>query len=147
MRCLIAYNNKLVLLANLVNGDPNLNTHAYGHYSLPNHVHAKEADVQAAAGNYLQIVSREKREEARLQRKRAVAIKRARCTQPLDISDDKAGVQFYDLIIAQRTAVARPGFSVRINTVIDRICSRAYLDHSTSPPLRSATATTSTTNR
>ena len=35
-RGLIAYDDKRVLLANLDNGEPNPNTHAYGHYSLAN---------------------------------------------------------------------------------------------------------------
>ena len=113
------------------------NTHAYGQYSLANEVRVQEAEEQAGAGNDLQIELRAKKEEARLQRKHALAIMRARSTQPEDISDDdEAEVQGDDLIQAQRASVARPQPSVRINTVIKRICARDYLERPSSPPLR-----------
>ena len=109
-RGLIAYNDKRVLLANLDNSEPNPNTHAYGHYTLAKEVRVQKAAEQAGAGNDLQIESRAKKEEARLQRKHALAINRARSTQFDHISDDdEAEVQGDDLIIAQRAAYARPG--------------------------------------
>ena len=136
-RGLSAYDDKRVLLANLDNGEPNPNTHAYGHYSLENELRVHDAEEQPEAGNDLQIESREKIEEARLQRKHSLAVKRARRTQPEDISEnDEAEVQGDDLIQAQRAAVARPPPSVRINTVIERICARDHLERPTSPPLR-----------
>ena len=136
-RGLIAYDDKRVLLANLDNGEPNPNTHAYGHYSLTNEVRVQDAEEQPEAGNDLQIESRAKKDEARLQRKHALAIKRARRTQSEDISeDDEADVHGDDLILAQRAAIARPVPSVRINTVIERICARDHLERPTSPPIR-----------
>ena len=39
-RGLIAYDDKLVLLGDLANGQPNPKTHAYGHYSLINEIQA-----------------------------------------------------------------------------------------------------------
>ena len=99
-RGLIACDDKRLLLANLDNGKPNPNTNVYGHYSLANKVRVQDADEQAAAGNNFQIVSCEKKEEARLQRKHTLAIKRARRTQPEDISDDdEAEVHGDDLIL------------------------------------------------
>ena len=74
-RGLIAYDEKRVLLANLDNGQPNLNTHAYGHYSLVNEVQVEEAEEHAAADNDLQMETREQRHEARLQRKHSIALK------------------------------------------------------------------------
>ena len=65
-RGLIAYDDKRVLLANLDNGEPNPNIHAYGHYSLANEVRVQDAEEQPGAGNDLQIESRAKKEEARL---------------------------------------------------------------------------------
>ena len=136
-RGLIAYDDKRVLLANLNNGEPNPNTHAYGHFSLANEVRVQDGEEQPEAGNDLQIVSRARKEEARLQRKHALAIKRARRTQSENISeDDEAEVQGDDLIQAQRAAAARPPPSVRINTVIERICARDHLERPSSPPLR-----------
>ena len=96
--------------SNLDNGEPNSNTHAYGHYSLTNDVYAQEAEEHVAASNDLKIVSREKKVEARLQKKYALAIKRAKRTQPDDILDDKVvEVQVEDFILAQQAAVACPG--------------------------------------
>ena len=136
-RGLIAYVDKRVLLANLDNGEPNPNTHAYGHYSLAREVRVEDAEEQPGAGNDLQIESRAKKEEARLQRKHALAVKRARRGQFENISeDDEAEVQGDDLIQAQRAAVARTAPSIRINTVIERICARDHLERPTSPPLR-----------
>ena len=43
-RGLIAYDDKRVLPVDLDNGQPNLNTHAYGHYLLVNEVHIEDAD-------------------------------------------------------------------------------------------------------
>ena len=135
-RGLIVYDDKRVLLANLDNGEPNPYTHDYGNYSLANEVRVQDAEEQPDAENDLQIESRAKKEKARLQRKHALAIKRARRTQPEDISDDEAEVQGHDLVLAQQAAVARPVPSIRMNTVIERICARDHLERHTSPPLR-----------
>ena len=136
-RGLIAYDDKRVLLTNLDNGEPNPNTHAYGHYSLVNKVRLQNVEEQPAAGNHLQIESRSRKEEARLQRKHALAIKKARRTQPEDISDDdEAEVQGDDLVLAHQAPVARPVPSIIMNTVIERICARDHLERPTSPPLR-----------
>ena len=77
---------------------------------------------------------------ARLQRKHALAIKRARHTQPVSISnDDEADVQGYVLFYAQQAANERPVPLIRINTVIERICGRDHLDRPTSPSLQMQT--------
>ena len=60
-RSLIAYDNKRVLPANLEDGEPNSNTHAYGHYSLATDVHGHNAEKQAGAVNDLQIELRAKK--------------------------------------------------------------------------------------
>ena len=102
-----------------------------------NEVRVADAEDQPEAGNDLQIESCAKKEEARLQRKHVLAIKRARRTQPEDISeDDEADVHGDDLILAQQAAIARPVPSVRINNVIERICARDHLERPTSPALR-----------
>ena len=74
-RGLIAYDYKRVLLADLANGQPNPNTHAYGHYSLVNEVEVEEVAEPVAAGNDLHIVAREQRHKARLARAQALAVK------------------------------------------------------------------------
>ena len=136
-RGLIAYDDKRVLLANLENGEPNPHTHAYGHYSLANDIQVEEAEDPPEPGNDLHITTREQRNEARLQRKHKLAVKRSRRTLPDDASeDDEAEVQGDDLIIAQRAAAARPVPSVRMNDVIERIVARANIERPTSPPPR-----------
>ena len=142
-RGLVAYDDKRVLLDDLANGQPNPNTHTYGHYSLVNEVQVGEATEPAAAGNDLHIVTREQRHEARLVRAHTLAVKRARCGNPDDSSDvDVAEIQGDDLVIAERAAAARFGTSVRINDVIEQICARQHLSRPTSPPpiMRSARA-------
>ena len=134
-RGLIAYDDKRVLIGDLANGQPNPNTHAYGHYSLVNEVQVEEAAEPATACNDLHIVTREQRHKARLVRAHALAAKRARCPNPDDSSDvDEAEIQGDDLVIAKRAAAARPGTSVRINDVIEQICARQNLPRPTSPP-------------
>lgn len=95
----------------------------YGHYSLVNDVHFQDAEKQPEAGNDLKIESRAKIKKERFMRKHALAIKRAKRTQPEDISNvnDDAEVQGDDLILTKRAAIARPGLLVCINT------DRAYL--------------------
>ena len=132
---LIAYDDQRVLLGDLANGQPNPNTHAYGHYSLINEIQVEEAAEPAAAGNDLYIVTNEQRHEARVARAHALAIKRARRGNLDDSSDvDEAEIQGDDLVIAEQAAAARPGTSVRINDVIEQICARQNLPRSTSSP-------------
>jgi hypothetical protein len=139
-RGLIAYDDKRVLLANLENGEPNPYTHAYGHYSLVNDIQIQEAEEQPEAGNDLHVVTREERNEARLQRKHQLAVKMATKQNRENSSDeDEAEVQGDDLVVAQRAAAARPGTSVRINDVIERICARNNLERPMSPPPRMPT--------
>ena len=51
-RGLCLYDDKRYLLANLINGKPNSNTHAFGHYKLSNEAALPEID-QPASGNCL----------------------------------------------------------------------------------------------
>ena len=132
---LIAYNDKRVLLADLNNGQPNPNTHACGHYSQVNEVQVEDAEEQAAAGNDLHIITQKQKHEARLQRKHAIALKRAKRGNIDDSSeDDEAELGGDDLVVAQLAAAARPGTSVRINDVIEQICARQNLQRPTSQP-------------
>ena len=139
-RGLIAYDDKRVLLANLENGQPNPYTHAYGHYSLVNDIQVQDAEEHPEAGNDLHIVTREERNEARLQRKHQLALKRSKQQYRENSSDDdEVEADGDDLIVAQRAAAARPGAVVRINDVIERIVARQNLERPTSPPPRMPT--------
>ena len=136
-RGLIAYDDKRVLLANLANGQPNPNTHAYGHFSLREEVQVDDAEEMPAAGNDLQIETREQHNKARLQRRHALAVKRARRTAPQDSSDDdEAELYGDDLAIAERAAAARPEAPGRLNMAIDQLIARMNIPRPVSPPLR-----------
>ena len=124
-----------VLLADVDNGQPNPNTHAYGHYSLVNEVKVEDAEEQAAAGNDLHIETRKQIHEDRLQRKHAIALKRAKRGNIDESSeDDEADLIGDDLVVAQQAAAARLGTSVRINDVIEQICARPNLQRPTLSP-------------
>ena len=129
----IAYDDTRVLLGDLANGQPNFNTNVYGHYSLGNKVQVEKAAEPTAAGNDLDIVTRE-RHEARLVQAYALAGKRARRGNLDDRpDDDEAEIQGNDLVIAVRAAAARRVTSVHINDVIEQISSSQNLPRVTSP--------------
>ena len=70
-RGLIAYDDKRLILENLPNGQPNPDTHAFGHYSLNTDIEVVE-EGEAEAGADLHIeerLTRDQRHEKRLQRK------------------------------------------------------------------------------
>ena len=126
-RGLIAYDDKRVLLANLPNGEPNANTHVYGHFSLQNEVQVENTDEPAAHGNDYQVETREQHNEARFQRRHALAVIKARHSTPLDISDDdndNAEVYGENPECAERAAAARQGASRRLNATIDELLTR-----------------------
>ena len=89
-RGLVCYDDKRYLLANLPDGTPNPNTHAFGHYDI-----VVEAEVeQPEAGNDLHIVARAPkapinlRIERRFERKHKLAVKRAHALRDDDVNDD-----------------------------------------------------------
>ena len=136
-RGLIAYDDKRVLLANLENGEPNPYTHAYGHYSLANDVEVHEPEEPQEPGNDLQIITREQRHEARLQRKHELAVRKARHRNPEASSEEEeAELHGADLANAEQAAAARPGAAIRIQDAIERLLARHNLPRPVSPPPR-----------
>ena len=131
-------NNKRVLLANLDNGDPNPNTHAYGHYSLANDVYIQDAKEQHEAGNDLQIESRAKIEEARLPRKRACYKKGKAHPTWGHLRGRRRGWspwQWFDSRPESRSCAPGP-LSSHQHCDWKKICARDHLERPTSPCLR-----------
>ena len=82
-RGLVPYDDKRILLADLPDGQPNPDTHVFGHYSLEA-VQMPEPE-QPPAGEEMVVVvrpSRNERYEAQLARKNARVVKKARSLRP-----------------------------------------------------------------
>ena len=136
-RGLVRYDDKRILLADLPDGQPNPDTHAFGHYSL-DAVHLPDPEQPAACVEMVVVVrpSRNERYEARLARKHARVVKKARALR-LDNGDDADSdgeLHGNQLQMAQRVAAARPGGAIRMGDVIKRIIARYHLDRPVSPP-------------
>ena len=127
------------------NGEPNPNTHAYGYFSLRTEVHVEDTDEPAAPGNDIQVETREQHNEARLQRRHALALKRARQSAQVDISDDDGEAELHgeDLASAERAAAARRGASGRLNAAIDDLLTQMNVPRPFSPPPKMPPATIS----
>ena len=107
-RDLIAYDEKRVLLANLENGESNPYTHAYGHYFLANNVEVHVPKEPPEPGNDLQIITREQRHEARLQRKHELGVQKAKHrNEEASSEDDEAELHGDELANAEQAAAAR----------------------------------------
>lgn len=115
-RGLVPYNDKRILLADLPDGQPNSETHAFGHYSL-DAVHLPDHD-QPAAGKEMVVVvsqSQNKQYESRLAMKHARVVNKARALW-FENGDDIDGKLHRDqLQVAERVAAARPGGVIRIS--------------------------------
>ena len=135
-RGLCPYDDKRYLLADLHDGRPNPNTHAYGHCDLAAEEHLM-AD-QAEPGAELLIWYTDER----------FALRHARVTTRLELAgamemeeelpDGDADGELHgdQLLMAERVAAARPGGAIKMNEVIERIIARDNLERPVSPPAR-----------
>ena len=124
-RGLCPYDDKPYLLANLQNGLPNPNTHAYGHKDLATHEQFV-ADMPETPGTNLIITHQERRD---IQNHKRV-IKKMRAMLQAEGLEEKEQPEEIELEIphsldeweqAARAAAARPGVAGRITDVIDRL--------------------------
>ena len=101
-------------------------------------VKIEDTDEPAAPGNDIQVETREQHNEARLQRRHVLAVKKVRQSAPVDISDedDEPDLHGEDLVSAKRAAAARPGASGRVNAAIDELLTRMNVARPFSPPPR-----------
>ena len=136
-RGLCPYDNKRYLLADLPDGRPNPNTHAYGHRDLAAEEHLL-AD-QPEPGAELIIRHREERfvrRRARVTRRLELAGAMEMEEEELPDGDADGELHGDQLLDTDRVAAARPGGAIRMGDVIERIIARDNLTRPVSPPTR-----------
>lgn len=134
-RGIVPYDDKRFLLADLADGQPNPNTHAFGHYSIETAEFPEPEQPPAGADMVVEVreppPSRNQRWEARLARKHKRAVKVA----DQELSDDNeviaAGPEF---AVLQRAAETRPGGTRHMMNVIDRLIADTRAMEAAAPP-------------
>ena len=129
-RGLVPYDDKRILLADLPDGQPNTDTHAFGHYSLEA-MRMPESE-QPPAGEKMVVVvrpSRNERYEAQLARKHAKVLKKAPALRFDNFDDGDSDGELHGnlLLVAEQAAAARPGRAIRMGDVIERIIAATTL--------------------
>ena len=134
-RGLCPYDDKRYLLADLPDGTPNPQTHAYGHKDLAAEVEF-EADMPELPGTDIIIEHREERfknKHARVAKKlRAMATDPELDEEELEIPGDLAEAGNWEE--AERAAAERPGVDGRIGSVIERLIAQGCGRRTPTPP-------------
>lgn len=121
-RGIVPFDDKRFLLADLDDGQPNPNTHAFGHYLIDTAEFPEPEQPPAGADMVIERheprANRNQRWEARLLRKHKRAVRNARDLQVDEDADDLDEAQLADM---QQKAEARPGLAVRMEDAIDRL--------------------------
>ena len=134
-RGLCPYDDKRYLLADLPDGTPNPQTHAYGHKDLAAEVEF-EADMPELPGTDIIIEHREERfknKHARVAKKlRAMATDPELDEEELEIPGDLAEAGNWEE--AERAAAERPGVDGRIGDVIERLIAQGCGRRTPTPP-------------
>ena len=135
-RGLCPYDDKRYLLADLPDGRPNQNTHAYGHCDLAAVQHLVADQLEPGA----ELIIRHP--EERFARRHARVTRRLEIAGAMEMDEELPdgdadgelhGVQ---LLVAVRVAAARPGGAIRMGDVVERIIARDNLERPLSPPAR-----------
>ena len=135
-RGLCPYDDKRYLLADLPDGRPNPNTHAYGHCNLAAEEHLLADQPEPGA----ELIIRHP--EERFARRHACVTRRLELAGAMDMEEelydgDADGKLHGDqLLVAERVAAARSGRAIRMGDVIERIIARDNLERPDSPPAR-----------
>ena len=135
-RGLCHYDDKRYLLADLPDGRPNTNTHAYGHRGLAAEEHLVADQPEPGA----ELIIRHP--EERFARRHARFTRRLELAGAIemeeDLPDGDADGELHGdlLLISERVAAARMGGAIRISEVIERIIARDNLERPNSPPVR-----------
>ena len=135
-RGLCPYNDKRYLLADLPDGRPNPNTHAYGHCDLAAKKHLIADQPEPGA----ELIIRHP--EERFARRHARVTRRLELAGAMEMEEelpngDAEGKPYGDqLLIAERVAAARPGGAIRMGEVIERIIACDNLELPVSPSAR-----------
>ena len=135
-RGLCPYDDKRYLLADLPDGRPNPNTHAYGHCDLASEKHRVADQPEPGAEHSIRHPEKRfARRHARLTRRLELA-GAMEMDEELPNGDADGEIYGNQLLVAERVAVARPGGAIRMNDVIDRIIARDNFERPISPPAR-----------
>ena len=131
-RGLCPYDDKRYLLADLPDGRPNPNTHAYGHRDLATKEHLV-ADQQELNAELLI-----RHPEKRYARRHARMIRRLELAKAMEMEkeqpDGDGELNGDQLLMAKRVAAARHGGAIRIGDVFEQIIARDNLERLVSPP-------------
>ena len=138
-RVLVPYDDKRILLADLLDGKQYPDTNAFKHYSIKA-VRMPEPE-QPPAGDEMVVVvlpSGNEQYEAQLARKHARVVKKARALRLDNINNGDSDGKLHgnQLLVAEREAAARPGGAIKMGDVIERIIARDNLERPVSPPAR-----------
>ena len=135
-RKLCPYDDKLYLLADLPDGRPNPNTHAYGQCDLAAKVQLVADEPEPCA----ELIIRHP--EERFARSYACVTRRLKLAGAMDVEEklpngDADGELHSDqLLVAEQVAAARPGNAIRMGDVIERISACDNFGRPVSPPAR-----------
>ena len=141
-RGLCPYDDKRYLLADLPDGRPNPNTHAYGHRDLAAEAHLVADQPEPGA----ELIIRHP--EERFARRHARVSKRLELAGAMELEEelpdgDADGELHGDqLVMAERVVAARPGGAIRMGDVIERVIGRDNLEQPSSSPARTPTPIT-----
>ena len=130
---LCPYDDKQYLLADLFDGRPNPNIHAYGHrdYAAEEHLVAEQLEF----GEELII----RHPDERFARRHACVARRLELAGVMEVEeelfDGKADAELNgdQIFMAERVAAARPGGAIRMGEVIERLIARDNLEQPDSP--------------
>ena len=133
---LCLYDDKRYLLADLPDGRPNPNTHAYGHCDLAAEKHLVAVLQEPGA----ELIIRHP--EKRLARRHARVTKRLELAGAMEMEeelpdgDDDGELHGDQLLMAERVVAPRPGGAIRMGDVIERIIALDNLERPVTPPAR-----------
>ena len=136
------YDDKRYLLADLPNGRPNPNTHAYDHRDLAAEEHLVADQPEPGAELIIRHpVERFNRRHARVTRRLELA-GAMEMVEELPDADADGELHGDKLLMAERLAAAGPGGAIRMGDVIERIIASDTLERPVSPPVRMPGPTT-----
>ena len=135
-RGLCPYDDKRYLLADLPDGCPNPNTHAYGHCDLAAEEHLVADHPEPGAELIIRHPEeRFARRHARVTRRFELA-GQINMEEELPDGDAEGELHGDQLLVTERVAAARPGGAIRMGEVIEQIIARDHLERPISPPAR-----------
>ena len=131
-RGLCPYDDKRYLLADMPDGRPNPNTHAYGHRDIL----AEETLVADHSKPGAELVI--KQVEKRFNCLHARVIRRIQQYNEMEEkqSDIEDEINCKNLLMAENQAVSRPGSAIQMGEAIEQICARNNIKRPVSPPTR-----------